>query len=91
MICRKVVFRNFRNIAYAELEPSSGVTVLNGRNGQGKTNTLEGIFLFAGGRSFRTVHESELVKFGEEFSQIDMIYHDGKRDNTVSLRFVPRS
>lgn len=91
MICRKVVFRNFRNIAYAELEPSSGVTVLNGRNGQGKTNTLEGIFLFAGGRSFRTVHESELVKFGEEFSQIDMIYHDGKRDNTVSLRFLPRT
>lgn len=90
MICRKVVYRNFRNIAYAEIEPSEGVTVLNGPNGQGKTNTLEGIFLFAGGRSFRTVHENELVRFGEKFAQIDMIYHDGHRDCTMSLRFVPR-
>ncbi len=91
MICRKVVYRNFRNIAYAEWEPSAEVTVLNGPNGQGKTNTLEGIFLFAGGRSFRTVHENELVRFGEEFAQIDMIYHDGKRDHTMSLRFVPKA
>lgn len=91
MICRKVIYRNFRNIAYAELQPSEGVTVLNGANGQGKTNTLEGIFLFAGGRSFRTVHENELVRFGEEFAQIDMIYHDGHRDCTMSLRFVPKA
>ncbi len=91
MICKKVIYRNFRNIAYAEFAPSEGVTVLNGPNGQGKTNTLEGIFLFAGGRSFRTVHENDLVRFGEEFSQIDMIYHDGSRDCTMSLRWVPKA
>lgn len=91
MICQRVVYRNFRNLAYAELVPDPSVTVLNGKNGQGKTNTLEGVYLFAGGRSFRTVHENELVRFGSDFAQIDMVYHDGKRENTVSLRFVPRS
>ena len=68
MICRKVVFRDFRNLSEATIEPSEGVTVLNGANGQGKTNTLEGIFLFAGGRSFRTVHENDLVRLGAPFA-----------------------
>lgn len=91
MICRKVVYRNFRNLATAELIPDPSVTVLNGANGQGKTNTLEGVYLFAGGRSFRTVHENELVHFGADFAQLDMIYFDGKRECTMSLRFVPRT
>jgi len=90
MICRKVTYRNFRNLASAELIPDSGVTVLNGANGQGKTNLLEGIYLFAGGRSFRTVHENELVRFGEPFSEISMVFDDGKREHTILLRFVPR-
>ena len=91
MICQKVVYRNFRNLVSAEFIPDASVTVLNGKNGQGKTNTLEGVYLFANGRSFRTVHENELVRFGSDFAQIDMVYHDGKRENTASLRFVPRS
>ena len=91
MICRKVVFHDFRNLSCATIEPAEGVTVLNGANGQGKTNTLEGIFLFAGGRSFRTVHESELVRFGAAYARISMVYHDGKREHTVELRFVPKS
>ena len=91
MICRKVVYRNFRNLEEAELIPSEGVTVLNGENGQGKTNTLEGIFVFAGGRSFRTLHESELVRFGAPFSEISMTYFDGKRDCVMSLKWIPES
>lgn len=89
MICRRIRYKNFRNLESAELCPSENVTVLNGENGQGKTNTLEGIYLVAGGRSFRTVHENELVRFGEDFAEISMDYFDGRRENNVVLRFVP--
>lgn len=91
MICKKITYRNFRNLSAVELLPDMSVTVLNGKNGQGKTNLLEGVYLFAGGRSFRTVHENELVRFGEDFAQLDMIYDDGMRESRMTLRFVPRS
>ncbi len=91
MICRKIVYRDFRNIEYASVSPSPSVTVFNGSNGQGKTNILEGVYFFAGGRSFRTVHENELVRFGAEFGQIEMTFFDGKRENTMLFRFVPRT
>lgn len=91
MICKKVIYKNFRNIEYAEITPDPSVTVFNGQNGQGKTNILEGVYFFAGGRSFRTVHDNELVRFGADYAKIEMVFFDGKRDNTVSFRFVPRS
>ncbi len=90
MICRKLVYKNFRNIEEASLEISPTVTVFNGLNGQGKTNILEGVYFFAGGRSFRTVHENELVRFGAEYGQIEMTFFDGKRENEMLFRFVPR-
>ncbi len=91
MICKKIVYKNFRNIEYAEVSPSPSVTVFNGLNGQGKTNILEGVYFFAAGRSFRTVHENELVRFGQEYGQIEMTFFDGKRENNAVFRFVPRS
>ena len=90
MIIRKIVYKNFRNIEYASVAPSESVTVFNGLNGQGKTNILEGVYFFAGGRSFRTVHENELVRFGCEYGQIEMTFFDGKRENEMLFRFVPR-
>lgn len=91
MTCTRIVYRNFRNLTSAELCPDASVTVLNGANGQGKTNLLEGVYLFAGGRSFRTVHENELVRFGAEFAQLDMTCFDGTRECRMTLRFLPRT
>ena len=90
MICKRIIYKNFRNCERAIIEPDPHVTVLNGENGQGKTNFLEGIYLCASGKSFRTVHENELVRFGCDFGQVDMIFFDGKRDNTISFRLVPK-
>ncbi len=90
MICRKVVYRNFRNLADCEISFSPGVMVLNGRNGQGKTNILEGIFLFARGRSFRTVHENEFVRFGESVAEIRMEYESGGREMTMTFGWIPQ-
>ncbi|MCL2194835.1 MAG: DNA replication and repair protein RecF [Oscillospiraceae bacterium] len=52
----------FRNITRGELSPCSGVNVIFGENGQGKTNLLEGMWLFTGCRSFRCTDNRELIQ-----------------------------
>jgi DNA replication and repair protein RecF len=53
--------RNIRNIRKLELEPASGLSLIWGSNGQGKTNLLESVHLGLTGRSFRTRHDAELL------------------------------
>ena len=54
MILKSLTAVNFRNIKNEKVYFSDGINVLYGQNAQGKTNTLEALYLFAGGRSFRT-------------------------------------
>ncbi len=57
--------QNFRNYSDQELHFSSGVNVLQGENGQGKTNVLEGIYYLLTGKSYRVHREQELARWGE--------------------------
>ena len=58
-------FINFRNISEERIEFSPGVNVIYGENAQGKTNILEGIYIFARGKSFRSLKDKELISFGK--------------------------
>lgn len=61
MRIERLHFENFRNLRSLKLEPSPGVNVIWGANGQGKTNLLEGIYLFAYLKSFRGAGNSDLI------------------------------
>ena len=74
MICKSISFLNFRNIENARLELEPGVNLLYGQNAEGKTNALEGIYLFAQGRSHRTVHEKEFIRHGQDYAALRMVY-----------------
>ncbi len=54
----------FRNIADTTLQLSSRNVCFVGRNGQGKTNLLEAIYLLCYGSSFRTRQDSLLIRNG---------------------------
>lgn len=56
----RLATQNFRNLEDAELFPCEGVNVIYGDNAQGKTNLLEGLWLFTGGHSFRGAKDAEL-------------------------------
>ena len=62
----RLTFDGFRNLEAGEWEPYNGVNVILGENAQGKTNLLEAVWLFTGGKSFRGAKDSELVAFGAE-------------------------
>lgn len=55
---------NFRNINELSLDKLDEMNVICGENAQGKTNILEGIWLFTGIKSFRSSKDSAFVKFG---------------------------
>ena len=65
MKVNSIKLNNFRNISSVILEANNGVNVIYGENAQGKTNILEGIWLFTGCKSFRGSKDAELIRFGE--------------------------
>ena len=85
MICRGIQACNFRNISEAAVAFSPGVNILHGENAQGKTALLEAIYFISLGRSFRSAHETDLIKFGEDYSRISLDYADALRNQNITV------
>ena len=66
MILRTLATENFRNLQPATIEFHPQTNLIVGRNGQGKTNLLEAIYLLATTKSFRTARLANVFRFGAE-------------------------
>ncbi len=55
---------DFRNFTKQELNLDKKINLFIGDNAQGKTNIVEGIYLLATTKSFRTIKEAELIRWG---------------------------
>lgn len=53
MYIKKIRGTGFRNLSNLEFMPNNGLNVFIGKNGQGKTNFLETIYIASKGKSFR--------------------------------------
>jgi DNA replication and repair protein RecF len=81
-----VTLRGFRNYEEASASFDDGINVISGKNAQGKTNLLEAVYMLAGGKSFRTRFDRELIGFDGDFAEIEgRIFAEG-RDQTVRIR-----
>lgn len=89
MECNAIRIKNFRNIEEAEIEFDAGVNILTGDNAQGKTNLLEAISFTALGKSFRTTHEEDLIRFGAESAEISIDFTDSVRRQNITVRMMP--
>ena len=58
--------KNFRNYVQETINLESGLNILQGRNGQGKTNILEGIYYLLTGKSYRIQRDQELILWGKD-------------------------
>ncbi|MBQ8510134.1 MAG: DNA replication/repair protein RecF [Clostridia bacterium] len=86
MIAKRIVYRDFRNIEQADISLSPGVNVFLGNNAEGKTNALEGIYLMAAARSFRTPREREMVRFGAPFFEAALTMEDVRREQELTFK-----
>ena len=66
MKINRIHIQNLRIIRDSVLEPASGVNIIHGDNGAGKTSILEAIYLLGQGKSFRHSDSGPLIRKGEE-------------------------
>ena len=64
MYLSSLSLQNFRNYKKENFNFSDNTTLLVGKNGVGKTNILEAIFLLATGKSFRATREQQMILYG---------------------------
>lgn len=71
---------NFRNWTDYKLD-FNDVTILIGKNGVGKTNILEAVWIMAAGKSWRTSRDSEAVNWDKDLAIIE-----AKTENTKEYK-----
>lgn len=86
MIVKSVSYKNFRNIEDSEIKLCPGVNVLIGDNAEGKTNALEGIYIMAAGKSFRTLRERDMISFGARYFEVELSMEDLRREQELYFK-----
>ena len=87
MKIKKLALKNFRSYSDQVFEFDDKLNILVGQNAQGKTNVLEAIFYAVIGKSFRTSKEKDLIKWNENFGNIEARFFNGYRDLAVKILF----
>jgi DNA replication and repair protein RecF len=85
---RWVELEDFRNYAREAVEFDPGLNLVSGRNAQGKTNLLEGIYCLGGLGSPRSA-DAALVKNGTERALLHAEIRRGTRSIRIDLEFRP--
>lgn len=85
MKIERLTAADYRNLKNIDLVPSDGINVIFGENAQGKTNLLEGIYLFSGMRSFRGAKDSELIMFGSEKAKLSADFYSHERKQSAEI------
>lgn len=67
---------NFRNLQNATHNIGYPEVFLVGKNGQGKTNFLEALYISCYGASFKSVSEGQIFKKGENSYSISSLYKE---------------
>lgn len=90
MVCKEIEFTFFRNIESEKIEFKNGINVIYGENAQGKTNILEGIYIFARGKSFRAFKDKELINFNSNVGYARMVYESKKGNCELGVE-IPKN
>jgi DNA replication and repair protein RecF len=69
-VVKSLVINDVRCIGSASLSFSSGINIIDGDNGSGKTSVLESLHLLSSGRSFRNGSVQNLVRRGQQRSVV---------------------
>lgn len=86
MIVKDIYFKNFRNYENEKFEFHDKLNIIYGNNAQGKTNVLEGIYMFSLGKSNRASKDFEMIKFGEDSAEILMNFKSKGNETSGEIK-----
>lgn len=66
MFIRELSLRNFRNYAQKDFSFSPGFNLVKGRNGRGKSNLVEAVFLLSTSKSYRNDPDRRMIRWRTE-------------------------
>src|SRR5699024_9310836 len=70
MHIQQLQLKNYRNYETMDISFNNHINVIIGENAQGKTNSLEAIYVLAFTKSYRTPREKELIQWDMEYGKI---------------------
>ena len=86
MKLQNLVLKNYRNYTNLNIDFSDTLNIVYGDNGSGKSNLIEGIYLLALTKSFRTSNDLNLIRVGEsKCSVIGKIVNSEKTEYQIDL------
>lgn len=86
MNINKIRIINFRNYLSLGLELNKNMNIFIGKNGQGKTNFLESIYLCITGKSFKTNSDREMINLDKEEAYVGAYANIGPYERLVEVK-----
>ncbi len=84
MLVSSLKLNNYRNYNSLNINFDSGLNIIIGKNGVGKTNILESLIVLSNTKSFRTLNDNDLIKKEETYSKIEANCDIGKLKVVIS-------
>lgn len=87
MLINSLKLISFRNFQTGLLEFSDGINIFSGKNGSGKTNLLEAIFVLLLGRSQRGAPDKLLLREGDDYYRLEGKLTSDNKDYSSAIAY----
>lgn len=88
MFFKEIELTDFRNYEYEKVTFHRYVNVFTGSNAQGKTNLMESLYIMSLGKSFRSVRDADMIRFGAEIGRAKALIRKDERDMEIEMGFI---
>ncbi len=85
MSLSRLLIKDFRNIAHADLALAPGFNFLVGANGSGKTSVLEAISTLGHGRAFRSLKIGRVIRHEQQAFVLHGRLQGDERETAIGL------
>lgn len=85
MALKEVRLYHFRNLRDGLIDTDARTIILQGENGQGKTNFLEAVYMLCYGSSFRTKKDRNILCKGEKVMAVKGLFTHEEYEDTIKV------